>query len=139
MARREFTQKTKKLALKRSGMVCEAVGAMYGLPEGQRCRTSLSDGVEFDHIVLDANSKDNSIENCAAACIKCHRWKTQHHDIPLAARTVRIMEKHIGLKRPKQSIQSPGFAKSEKAASRSPKPSIPYRPLYRPALNAGGE
>ena len=127
MARQEFTQKTKKAALKRSLMVCEAIGAMYGLPEGKRCATDLGTGVEFDHIVLDANSKDRSVENCAAVCIKCHRWKTSKHDIPMAAKTVRVMEKRLGLHRPKQKIPSPPKASKPE---REAKPSLPYRQLY---------
>jgi hypothetical protein len=134
MKRAEFSQKTKKQALARSGMQCEAIGSMYGLPDGKRCESSLSAGVEFDHVVLDANSKDNSLENCAASCIRCHRWKTTNHDIPMAARTVRMMEKNIGLKRPKQSIQSAPFAKSPKP-ERQAKTTLPYRPLYAPAVN----
>jgi hypothetical protein len=38
-------------------MKCEALGAMYGLPAGKRCNGNLAYGVNFDHIVLDANSK----------------------------------------------------------------------------------
>lgn len=131
MSRREFSQRTKKQALARSGMRCEAVGSMYGLEAGKRCEESLGDGVQFDHIVLDANSKDNSLENCAAACIRCHRWKTKNHDIPMAAKTVRQLEKRIGLKRPKQTIKSAPFPKSEKAANRSEKTFPPRRPLYQ--------
>lgn len=59
MARREFSTKTRKEALKRSGKRCEAVGSWYGLPEGQRCTEDLSLGVQYDHLILDANSKDN--------------------------------------------------------------------------------
>ncbi len=137
MSRREFTQTTKKQALARSGMHCEAVGAMYGLPAGERCEIGLGGGVEFDHIVLDANSKDNSLENCAAVCIPCHRWKTKHHDIPMAAKTVRQLEKRIGLKRPKQTIKSAPFPKSEKSARRVEKQPLPARPLYR--INEGSQ
>ena len=97
--RAEFTKPTKRSALKRSGALCEAVGAFYGLPEGTRCCVSLSHGVEFDHVDLDANSHDNSLENCAAVCRKCHGWKTTHHDIPLAAKTLRQQDKASGIKR----------------------------------------
>ena len=68
MSRREFTKPTKREALRRSGGKCEAVGTWYGLPAGQRCGRDLAYGVEFDHIDFDANSKDNSLENCAAVC-----------------------------------------------------------------------
>jgi 5-methylcytosine-specific restriction endonuclease McrA len=99
MSRAEFSKQTKRDALKRSGMLCEAVGKMYGLEPGNRCNSPLGSGVEFDHIVLDANSKDSSLENCAAVCIKCHRWKTAKHDTPMAAKTVRMQDKARGIKK----------------------------------------
>jgi len=94
--RREFTVKTRKSALKRSGLICEAVGEWYGLPAGQRCTRNLGDGVEYDHYILDANSKDNSPENCRAVCPKCHGWKTRNRDTPTAAKTVR--QQFMGMK-----------------------------------------
>lgn len=104
--RREFSSKTRKEALKRSGKVCEAIGVWYGLPAGQRCRNDLSLGVEYDHVILDANSKDNSLENCAAVCPKCHSWKTRNRDTPTAAKTV--AQSLMGMKtRPKQPIAQP--------------------------------
>lgn len=105
--RREFATKTRKEALKRSGKVCEAVGPWYGLPDGQRCRADLSLGVEYDHYILDANSKDNSLENCKAVCPKCHHWKTRNRDTPTAAKTVR--QQLMGMKtKPKSGFPSPG-------------------------------
>ena len=85
-------------ALRRSGGKCEAIGGMYGLALG-RCGADLAYGVEFDHIILDANSKDNSLGNCAAVCVKCHRWKSKHHDTPLAAKTVRQRDKSNGIRK----------------------------------------
>ena len=106
MGRAEFKAATRKEALKRSGKQCEAVGSWYGLPEGQRCTADLSLGVQYDHLILDANSKDNSLENCRAVCPKCHGWKTQNRDTPIAAKTVR--QQLMGMKtRPKQTIPSP--------------------------------
>jgi hypothetical protein len=135
MSRKEFTKPTKRLALKRSCLKCEAVGTMYGLPDGQRCNSPLSAGVEYDHIVLDANSKDNSLGNCASVCLKCHRWKTSHHDIPMAAKTVRMGDKAANIRRaPPAAIKSAPFPVTEKAAkrqSRPPKPPLPPRQLYR--------
>lgn len=97
MARRkEFPTKTRKLALQRSGKRCEAVGSWYGLTEGLRCSTDLSLGVQYDHLILDANSKDNSLENCRAVCPKCHGWKTANRDTPTAAKTVR--QQFMGMK-----------------------------------------
>lgn len=124
MSRREFTAKTRKAALKRSDMRCEATGAWYGLDAGQRCGSDLAYGVEYDHIILDANSKDKSLENCAAVCIKCHRHKTANHDTPIAAKTV--AQSLMGMKtKPKAKIPSP--PKPEKPA---PKAMPARRSLY---------
>ncbi|QIG67286.1 HNH endonuclease protein [Rhizobium phage RHph_TM3_3_3] len=135
MSRREFTKQTRRDALKRSGLLCEAVGAMYGHPAGHRCNAPLSAGVQYDHIVLDANSKDNSLENCAAVCIPCHRWKTANHDTPMAAKTVRMQDKARNIRTgPVKKLSGPGFPVSEKAAKRQAKPPLPPRPLYQPAI-----
>lgn len=92
--RAEFSKQTKRDALKRSGGLCEAVGTLYGLPEGQRCNAPLAYGVEFDHVILEANSHDNSLKNCAACCKRCNQWKAHKHDTPLAAKTVRQRDKN---------------------------------------------
>jgi hypothetical protein len=123
--RKEFTSKTRKQALARSGKVCEASGDWYGLPAGQRCTRDLGYGVEYDHYILDANSKDNSLDNCRAVCPKCHAWKTAHRDTPTAAKTV--AQSLMGMKtRPKQSIASP--PKPEKPAPKAH--AGPCRSLY---------
>ena len=100
VSRREFTKQTKRDALRRSEQQCEAVGSMYGLEVGKRCNAPLAYGVEFDHVILDANSKDNSLENCAAVCVKCHKHKTRTHDIPKAAKTLRQQDKALGIRKP---------------------------------------
>ena len=121
MPRREFGSKVRKLSLKRSGLVCEAIGSWYGLPEGQRCARNLGEGVQYDHLILDANSKDNSLENCRAVCPKCHAWKTANRDTPLAAKTV--AQSFMGMKtRPKQSIVS--RPKPPKAAPKAMPPRV---------------
>ena len=102
MSRAEFTKPTKRSALKRAQNQCEAVGAMYGLEPDSRCMASLGHGVQFDHIILDANSKDNNLENCAAVCIPCHEFKTRKHDIPMAAKTVRQRDKYYGITKTKR-------------------------------------
>ena len=114
--RREFTKPTKREALKRSGGKCEAVGGYFysNLDEGQRCGIDLGKGVHFDHIDLDANSKDNSLANCAAICPRCHAWKTRTLDIPKAAKTVRQQDKDNGITRPRKKIQSRPFARSDR-------------------------
>lgn len=108
MSRAEFSKQTKRDARKRADGHCEATGAMYGLEPGQRCNMPLERGVEFDHIILEANSHDNSLENCAAVCKRCHGIKTNKHDIPVAAKTVRQRDKHNGI-RNASKMRSRGF------------------------------
>lgn len=100
MSRKEFTKATQNAAWERSGEICEALGELYGLAPGVRCTNNLNLGVEYDHVDMDANSKDNSLENCAAVCPKCHRWKTDHVDIPKGAKTVAQQEKHRNIVAP---------------------------------------
>lgn len=101
MNRAEFSKPTKREALRRSGGHCEAIGRMYGLaPVLGRCNAPLANNIVYDHVVLDANSKDNSLENCAAVCIACHKWKSAKHDTPMAAKTVRLSDKNSGIKKP---------------------------------------
>lgn len=128
--RREFTKKTQRVALARSGGLCEAVGAWYGLDPGKRCNTPLSKGVQYDHIDLDANSKDNSLANCSAVCIRCHDHKTRHHDIPVAAKTVRQQDAARGVRQPpRKPIQSAPFPKPAKP-ERPAKAGLPPKQFY---------
>ena len=127
MKRAEFTKKTKRLALDRSGGHCEAVGQLYGLDKGKRCNLSLEFGVEFDHAVRAADGGENTLENCVASCKKCHAFKTRKFDVPQAAKTKRMNDKQNGIDRPKGSIQSAGFPKKQKVATSAPPP---RRPMF---------
>lgn len=107
MARAEFSKKTMRQALERSQMRCEAIGRWYGLDEGQRCSAPLGYGVEFDHIVADNLSHDNSLENCAAVCKVCHSRKTAKVDTPTAAKVKRVADKAKGVKKASSWPQKP--------------------------------
>ena len=132
MSRRtEFTRKTKQEALARSGHRCEAAGTRYGFEEGQRCNCSLSLGVQFDHDVPDQLGGDNSLENCRAICVQCHKHKTRN-DVRQIRKSDRQRDKASGVLRPAGKIKSPGFPKTAKAAKRGNKPALPNRPLYKP-------
>lgn len=98
--RREFKQTTRKAALKRAAGRCEGYGEIFGLGTN-RCGGALAHGVYFEHVDPDYNSKDNSLENCAAVCPRCWRFKTDTYDKPLVAKTKRMAAKDCGLKRPK--------------------------------------
>lgn len=123
MSRTEFTRKTKQEALQRSGLRCEAAGTRYGFEEGQRCNCSLSLGVQYDHAVPDALGGGNSLENCLAICVQCHRFKTKN-DVKQIAKSNRQRDKASGVIRPAGKIKSPGFPKIEK-----PKKAVVYRPV----------
>jgi 5-methylcytosine-specific restriction protein A len=105
MTRAEFGKETKRLALKRSGGLCEAIGKVYGLKLWHRCNAKLSYGVEFDHYPIraaDGGSAD--LSNCLAVCKKCHKWKTRMFDIPLAAKGKRIADRNSGVRGKAQSF-----------------------------------
>jgi len=95
---RNFSTQVKREALERSGRKCEATGQLYGLPDATRCQADLGYGVEFDHHILWANSRDSSLDNCLAVCPRCHKHKSAKHDTPLAAKTVRQRDKHAGVR-----------------------------------------
>lgn len=93
--RQEFSRRTRREALERSGGLCEASGERYGLPKDKRCNWDLGYGVEFDHDLECADGGDNSLENCRAVCPRCHVNKTgrskgerEHHN--------RTRDKHDG-------------------------------------------
>ena len=106
MARIEFKKAVMRAALVRAGdgnianAKCEAEGALYDLEPGQRCNCPLSHGVEFDHVLAASNGGDATLNNCLAACKKCHLFKTRTFDTPRAAKTVRQRDKDLGIKRP---------------------------------------
>lgn len=123
-SRAEFGKPVKRAAMHRSGGLCEAVGTVYGLEPGKRCNSPLSHGVEFDHYpVRAADGGEATLENCAAVCPTCHRFKTTKFDTPMAAKGKRISDKHQGI-RPMPSMRSAGFAKRPKQHSAT-------RPLIR--------
>lgn len=112
MSRREFTAETKRQAWKRGMGRCEASGTIYGLNATVVCGRDLTHGVEYDHVDPDANSKDNSLENCCAVCPKCHAWKTRFRDRPLIAKTNHQQDKARGIEKPfKQHM--PGSRKTK--------------------------
>lgn len=107
--RQEFSKLVKRQAVIRSDQKCEASGALYNLPNDQRCNAPLSKGVNFDHFILASEGGEATLENCRAVCIPCHKWKTANVDTPKAAKIKRVSDKHLGIKKTKQKIPSRGF------------------------------
>lgn len=102
MAKRyEFTQKTKRAALERSGGRCEASGSVYGLTPGQRCNAPLTGKrVEIDHYPAPATDKGSDVlENAVACCVQCHSFKTATYDVPMQAKGKRVSDRHLGIER----------------------------------------
>lgn len=107
MTRLEFSRATRREALKRSGLRCEATGPRYGFHEGQRCYVPLNKGVEFDHALEAELGGDNSLDNCMAICIPCHRWKTAK-GIREIRKADRVRDKNDGtFKKPKRGFWKP--------------------------------
>jgi 5-methylcytosine-specific restriction endonuclease McrA len=130
MSRHEFSRSTRQAALARAGTRCEASGPRYGLEEGQRCNCSLSLGVQFDHDVPDQLGGDNSLENCRAVCIQCHKIKTRG-DVRQIRKSDRQRDKASGVIRAAGKIKSQGFAKRSKPGRPSRQP-LPRAQLYAP-------
>lgn len=127
MSRHEFSRATKRAALERSGYRCEAEGTRYGFESGQRCNCHLSLGVQFDHNVPDQLGGDNSLGNCMAICVQCHKFKTRN-DVRQIRKSDRQRDRNSGVIRPAGKLKSAPFPKSDK-----PKKPVSYRPctFYR--------
>lgn len=129
MARREFTQAVYAQIVKRAmhpkhGICCEGCGLVLGKKKWH-----------VDHTIADALQIDKSRKLTAddgkllgVEC--CHAPKTKV-DVAVIAEAKRREAKFHGFTRKAAPIKSAGFPKSEKAAKRTPKPSLPARPLYR--------
>lgn len=108
MPRKEFTQKTKRLALERSQGLCEASGPYYNRPWDDRCNKVMVK-VEYDHFILASEGGENDLDNCRAVCPECHSWKTRRVDTPKAAKAKRI-RRELGpeeLRKKRKAIPSP--------------------------------
>lgn len=85
---------------------------------------------DLDHVKALINGGENRESNLRPVHRKCHVEKTAE-DVAEKAKIAAIRKKHVGITKPKQSIKSPGFPVTEKAAKREPKVFPPRRPLYR--------
>lgn len=114
----EFSKATRQAAWDRSGERCEASGKLYGFPPGVRCNADLNLGVEYDHVNPEANSKDSSLENCCAACPKCHHYKTHKIDKPRISKTTRLLEKRRNLRGRKHDWGKRPFSRESRSNTR---------------------
>lgn len=113
-------------AMQESGEIaCEGCGLILGKKK-----------YHIDHTIADALQIDKSrkltVDDGKLLGVDCcHKPKTAV-DVAVIAEAKRREAKHLGIRTaPSKPIRSAGFAKSEKAARRQPKPSLPPRQLYR--------
>lgn len=125
--RYEFKKSTMREAYARSGGFCEAVGVAYGLEAGQRCNAPL-DGKrkDYDHYPLPATMEGSDVlSNCVVCCVQCHKHKTATLDIPVQAKTKRVSDKHLGIRKA-PTMRSAGFAKAPKQG----RATAPFTPKF---------
>lgn len=119
--RREFPKAVKRDAFARAGGQCE------GKPYGERCQVKLTLGkYHYDHDIPDALGGDPTLENCVVLCVACHKDKTATKDIPAIAKTKRIQDQQIGIKKP-STLRSRGFERRPPQNSAS-RPIRKWRP-----------
>ena len=82
----EFSKRTKLDAFERAKGKCET------------CGVKIHSGAEYDHIIEETLTHDNSLANCRVNCAKCHAVKTKRNR-PEIDKTRRIFEKRAGLRR----------------------------------------
>ena len=111
----EFSGKTRKQALARSGYRCEWTEA-----DGSRCTAALRPGhVHYDHKRPLALGGTSTLENCQCLCPTHHRLKTATEDVPRIREADRQRASIYGAKTRKGApIRSPGFAKADRQPKR---------------------
>jgi 5-methylcytosine-specific restriction protein A len=107
MSRREFTKAVKRDAFLRANGACE----------NPNCGARLSVGkFHYDHDTPDGLGGEPTLDNCVVLCVPCHRAKTSKRDVPAIAKTKRIQDRNIGIRKPSR-IQSAGFRKPDPQCS----------------------
>jgi len=100
VSRAEFTNATKRDAFVRADGRCEGK-----MPNGERCNMKLRSGeAEYDHIIAEWLTRDNSLENCQVLCVPCHKHKTGKRDVPMIAKTKRQRDQEQGIRRKKKKM-----------------------------------
>lgn len=81
--RREFPPKIRKMAWELAKGCCAHCG----------CYIRTGNGPHYDHRVPDAVGGEPTIGNCQVLCRACHTLKTLIDDIPMIAKTLRILKR----------------------------------------------
>ncbi len=99
MSRQEFPIKVRKAAYDRAAGICECG---CGVPFGK-------ERVEYDHVIPARLGGDNSLENCKALRLSCHKAKTRS-DLKSISKVRRAEKQQRGFEARKAVI--PGSKKS---------------------------
>jgi 5-methylcytosine-specific restriction protein A len=99
MSRREFTKQVKRDAFLRAKGCCEGTDCGIKIKIG---------GARYDHIIPDALGGEPTLDNCQVLCEPCHKIKTGKRDVPTIAKTKRIQDREMGIRKPSR-LQSRGF------------------------------
>jgi 5-methylcytosine-specific restriction endonuclease McrA len=99
MARVEFSKATKLAAWRRAMGRCEGCSGL--LMEGK---------FHYDHRNPSEFSGDASVENCQVLCIGCHGAKTALKDAPAIAKSTRIRNRAIGIRKERKILAWRNFA-----------------------------
>jgi hypothetical protein len=129
MARREFPKdiyaQIVRRAIQPSGEIaCEGCGLVLGK------KPYHVDHTIADALLLDKTRKLTADDGKLLGVECCHAPKTKI-DVKNIAEAKRREAKHLGIKRPKQTIKSAPFPAIGRPASQQCKPLPPRRPLYQ--------
>ena len=95
--RREFSKQVRRDAFARANGRCEG-----WLSNGTMCLAKLTVGkFHYDHVIPDAHGGEPTLGNCQVICVACHKDKTTKKDVPAIAKTKRIQDRQIGIKKPR--------------------------------------
>lgn len=94
MSRSEFSKATKLARFEHAGGRCET------------CLQRITGVAEYDHLIEDTLTHDNSFENCRCVCKKCHSLKTKANR-PQVDKSRRIYEKRAGVRKPRSGFRKP--------------------------------
>lgn len=108
MSRRNFSKGVKRQAHTRAEGKCEGCGLRLKRGEGH-----------VDHVIADGLGGEPTLDNAQVLCRPCHDEKTRTLDIPAIAKTKRIQDREMGIRK-QSSLRSAPFRKSapQRSASR---------------------
>lgn len=100
--RRNFTTKTQREAVIRSGGICEChLLAKAGVPGFRVDGCGLPIGIGntwYEHVICDGIGGDPTLENCAVLTKTCGRLKSRSYDIPIVAKVKRQQNLRFGIR-----------------------------------------